>query len=71
MASNKKAPWSANVTYWTEGYRCQTSCSMAGVTEMMFRSMPTERREKLLNSLNAAHEQLKEKEAKAAEPAAQ
>ena len=71
MASNKKAPWSANVTYWTEGYRCNISGSIASVTGMMFRSMPTERREKLLNSLNAAHEQLKTKEAKAPEPAAE
>lgn len=67
MASNKKAPWSANVTYWTGSYSCKTSGSMDGVIELMFISMPTDRREKLLESLSEGHQRMKEKESDSAQ----
>lgn len=67
MASNKKAPWSANVTYWTGSYSCKISGSMDGVIGLMFTSMPTERREKLLESLSGCHQRMKEKESDTAQ----
>lgn len=71
MASNKKAPWSANVTYWTPNHSCKVSGSMAGAMRLMFMAMPADMRGKVLDGLNAAHQQLKEKEAESAEPAAE
>lgn len=52
MASSKKAPWSANVMYWTDTHSCKTSGSMPGVIRLMFIALPADKRAAVLKALN-------------------
>lgn len=64
MASNKKPNHSAKVKYWADGVTAECSGGMVGCIELMFFSLPKDKREDCIKRCEEAHKRLCEHEEK-------
>ncbi|WP_312839302.1 hypothetical protein [Pantoea piersonii] len=55
MASNKKPDYSAKVKFWANGITSECSGGISGCISAMFTSLPREKREALMKTLEEKH----------------